>query len=247
MYSAIGARESMVAPVAGAGCYSPALKATFISVTLMLCQQFSGIGAILFYGGELLQNAGIADPNLGAAISQIVQFSFTVVAVLLIDRLGRRPLLLTSAMTMLSATVLLGWYFYREEQEFGYTFPPVFAALMVCLFYVGFALGMGAIPWLLMSELAPARARGWASGATTFTNWVVCGLVSAIFPTMQRAIGRSYSFWVFSGMLVASVFFISIFVPETKGQSLEAIEEYFQGRRILPPPPTRDKVRESVV
>ena len=68
---------------------------------------------------------------LGAAISQMVQFVFTVVAVLLIDRLGRRPLLLTSAMTMLSATVLLGYYFYCEEQEYGYTFPAEFAALVV--------------------------------------------------------------------------------------------------------------------
>lgn len=90
--------------------------------------------------------------------------------------------------------------------------------LQVCLFYVGFALGMGAIPWLLMSELAPARARGWASGATTFTNWAVCGVVSAIFPTMQDSIGRAYSFWIFSGMLAFSILFIAVFVPETKGE-----------------------------
>ena len=104
VYAIIGARESKVAPPGGVGCCGPALKATFISVTLMLCQQFSGIGAVLFYGGELLSKAGISNPNLGAAISQMVQFVFTMVAVLLIDRVGRRPLLLTSVrMTLMHA------------------------------------------------------------------------------------------------------------------------------------------------
>lgn len=228
-----------------------ARKCLLITGTLMIFQQFSGVCGVLYYAGGILKDAGIRDANVGAMLAQLVQLAFTGVAVLLVDRLGRKPLLLISNTILAVSTTVLGLYFYVHDDahtsHFHDPLPKTVALAFVLIFFGGFALGMGALPWLLMAEISPAQYSGLISSGTTMINWLGAFIVTESFTSMTGTLSTGGTFWFYAAVLHGSLIFISVAIPETKGQSLQNIERYFKGTCKLPPPNPQDMTLVKVV
>ncbi|XP_015587166.1 facilitated trehalose transporter Tret1 isoform X3 [Cephus cinctus] len=206
------------------------LKPLLISLGLMFFQQMSGINAIIFYTVEIFQNAGSTiDQNICTIIVGIVNFLSTFIATALIDRLGRKVLLYISSASMILTLVTLGFFFYQKESGAhvaSYGWLPL-ASLVI--YVIGFSLGFGPIPWLMMGEILPAKIRGSAASIVTGFNWSCTFIVTKTFKDLSRAVGDGNTFWLFAVICVVGLIFVVIAVPETRGRSLEEIEKRLTG------------------
>lgn len=196
-----------------------------IALTVMLIQQFSGINAVIFFSGSILGSAGMANRDLGGAIIMAIQVCVTGVACLLVDRLGRRALLIGSLAGMVGAAALMGLCY-----ALGDAMPPVVSLVALVLYIASFALGLGPVPWLLMAEILPAKARGVASSAATLLNWTCAFIITESFDTVQAAISPAGTFFLFSAICLAGIAYVSKQLPETNGATLAEIEALFVDR-----------------
>uniref|UniRef100_W5M2R0 Solute carrier family 2, facilitated glucose transporter member 8 n=1 Tax=Lepisosteus oculatus TaxID=7918 RepID=W5M2R0_LEPOC len=231
---------------------SPAIyKPLLIGVLLMLFQQLTGINAIMFYAETIFEEANFQKASsVATVIVAAIQVVFTALAALIMDRAGRKVLLVLSGLAMAVSTAVFGAYFKITSAAptngsslsgvpllaaQSSALPPSEGSLAwlalasMGLFIAGFALGWGPIPWLVMSEIFPAKARGLASGACVLTNWTSAFLVTKEFHNLMDLLTSAGTFWLFSGMCVLNVLFTVALVPETKGKSLEQIEAQFRG------------------
>ena len=190
-----------------------------IAVVIMLASQFSGINAVMYYSTAIFQ-AATGDAN--AAFSSSVWIGgvnvlATFVAILLVDKAGRKPLLLFGNAVQVVGLVTVGCI---------YSVNPQSSLLLWAVFTytAAFALGMGAIGWILCSEIFPAKLRGRAMSVATFCVWTACYIVSQTFPMMLKALGSSLTFWFYAACSAATFVFVLRMVPETKNRSLEEIE-----------------------
>jgi sugar porter (SP) family MFS transporter len=195
-----------------------------VGLALAIFQQFIGVNTVIYYAPTILQFTGL---QAGGAVAQTVfvgvtNVVFTVVAVLLLDKVGRRPLLLIGTAVCVVALTTLGLFFQIDwlQDHAGWL------ALVSLLVYIaGFAVGLGPVFWLMISEIFPLRVRGPGMATSTVANWLSNFLISATFLSVVAAISRQGAFWVYAGLgVVAFVFFLAR-VPETKGRTLEEIEE----------------------
>ncbi|XP_063084021.1 solute carrier family 2, facilitated glucose transporter member 8 isoform X2 [Cavia porcellus] len=211
-------------------------------------QQLSGINAIMFYTETIFEEAKFKNSNLASVIVGAIQVLFTGIAALIMDRAGRRLLLILSGMVMVFSTSAFGTYFKLTQSGSGnsshvnlsasVSAEPMDAGVglawlavgSVCLFIAGFALGWGPIPWLLMSEIFPLHIKGMATGVCVLTNWLMAFLVTKEFSTLMEALRPCGTFWLASGFCICSVLFTWFCVPETKGKTLEQITAHFEGR-----------------
>lgn len=206
-------------------------KAILISLGLMFFQQMSGINAVIFYTVSIFKDAGSTiDENLSTIIVGIVNFGATFVATVLIERLGRKILLYISGALMVITLGTLGTFFYvrtlTDVTDFGWV-PLVSFVVYV----IGFSLGFGPIPWLMMGEILPGRIRSTAASVATAFNWSCTFLVTKTFNDILESIGAHGTFWMFGAICVFAMVFTYIWVPETKGKTLEEIEKKLSGRR----------------
>jgi MFS transporter, SP family, arabinose:H+ symporter len=195
-----------------------------IAVCLMAFSQFCGINAIMYYSTKIFESAG-AMKNVAFTSSVwvgLVNVVFTLVAISLVDKAGRRPLLLAGTIIQAVALGLVGWMFYTQQSG-------IWLLVCVVLFIAAFAMAMGPIGWLLCSEIFPNRVRGRAMAVAAFTVWVSCYVVAQTFPMLNDspAIGPAKTFWIYCGVSLVSFFFVLRFVPETKGRTLEEIERFW--------------------
>jgi SP family facilitated glucose transporter-like MFS transporter 8 len=197
-----------------------------IACSLMIFQQFSGINAVIFFAAEILKDAGMANADLGALLIMLVQVFMTVVACYLVDRAGRKILLISAALGMCFFAGTIGLYFYLKEVH-NHTLNWL---SLVSLFgyVIFFSLGLGAVPWIIMSEVFPERVRGIASSVATVLNWICSFILTKFFAQMKEAITDYGTFWFFSVMCLGCAIFVQLVVPETKGRSLEEIEASFK-------------------
>lgn len=208
------------------GCFSELFSRTYfrplgIAVLLMMCSQFCGINAIMYYSTKIFESAG-AGKNAAFASSAwigLTNLLFTFVAIALVDRAGRRPLLLTGTAVQSVALCLVAWLFHTGQNGVG---------LLLCImaFIAAFAMAMGPIPWILCSEIFPNKVRGRAMSLATFTIWTSCYIVAQTFPMLNdsRVIGPAITFWIYALVSLLSWGFVLALVPETKGRTLEEIE-----------------------
>jgi len=196
-------------------------KPLAIAVALMAFSQFCGINAIMYYSTKIFAASG-AGQNAAFSASVwvgLINFVFTFVAIGLVDKVGRRPLLLIGTAVQAVALGLVGWMFHTQQNGI---------ALLVCvvLFIAAFAMAMGPIGWLFCSEIFPNKVRGRAMSVAAFTVWVSCYVVAQTFPILNDnpAIGPALTFWFYAGVSLLSFLFILVLIPETKGRSLEEIE-----------------------
>lgn len=182
----------------------------------------------------VLQAAGFKESG-GAAtvVIGVVQVIATVVACTMMDKLGRRKLLIIAGLGMALSCFTLGLYYNVSRANAASTGSLSWLALASLIGYiVAFSLGWGPVPMLFMSEVLPARARGTASGAATLVNWGLAFFVTKFFSSMQEAAGLDGSFWLFGIACLFAVLFVFRQVPETNGRSLEEIEQFFAGQSI---------------
>ncbi|XP_055379051.1 facilitated trehalose transporter Tret1-2 homolog isoform X2 [Condylostylus longicornis] len=203
------------------------IKALFISLGLMSFQQLSGINAVIFYTGGIFKDADTGiDLNLATILVGVMQVIATTVSVLVVDRLGRRILLLISGAVMAICTILLGVYFYMKSNDAssvqGLGWLPV---TCLCLFIIVFSLGYGPVPWLMMGELFPTDIKGVAGSIAGTFNWVLAFIITKTFVNLKDALGQGETFWLFAGLTVIGCVFVAFCVPETKGKSLAEIQQ----------------------
>jgi SP family arabinose:H+ symporter-like MFS transporter len=204
----------------------PFLKPVWIAVVLMACSQFCGINAILYYSTKIFAASG-AGQNAAFTSSAwlgLVNVVFTFVAIGLVDKAGRRPLLLVGTAVQAIALAMVGWMFHAQIAG---------AGLLACVivFIAAFSMAMGPVGWLFCSEIFPNKLRGRAMSIAALTVWVSCYIVAQTFPILNDspAIGPAITFWTYGVVSLLSFVFVLAFVPETKGRTLEQIEKMWTG------------------
>ncbi|KAI8122244.1 facilitated trehalose transporter Tret1-2 homolog isoform X1 [Lucilia cuprina] len=208
------------------------IKALCISLGLMFFQQLSGINAVIFYSTDIFRDAetGI-DENLSTIVVGIMQVIATFISVMVVDKLGRRILLLASSSVMAISTVAMGVYFYMKENDrdsvANLGWLPVSS---LCVFIIMFSIGFGPVPWLMMGELFASDIKGVAGSIAGTSNWVLAFIVTKTFVNLKDALGSGETFWLFAGITVVGAIFVFVFVPETKGKSLNEIQDELSGK-----------------
>jgi len=207
------------------------LKPLVVALVLMLGQQLSGVNAVIFFSVTIF-NA--AKTSLNSLIENVivggVQVVATAIAAILIDRLGRRVLLISSALVMIISLYGLGLYFWMLEHSPAEAGKLGFLPLScLCLFIAAFSLGFGPIPWLMMSELFSPEVKGVTSSISAAFNWTLAFLVTEFFQPVSTSVGTATTFWFFATVLLLVMTFSVFVIPETKGKSLEQIQQHFRG------------------
>lgn len=205
------------------------LMPLFVGVGIMFVQICTGINTIIYYAPTIFQIAGF-DSHIGALYATIgigfVNFAMTLVAIATIDRLGRKPLLYIGLGGMLISLLALGGSF-AWAAELGDA-RKWLAVAAVVVYIASFAMSLGPIAWIMISEIMPLQVRGLAMSAATVANFGFNFVVVLSFLPLLNLIGNAATFWMFAGITAFSLVFVWYFVPETKGISLEHIEKNWQ-------------------
>ncbi|XP_060209521.1 probable polyol transporter 4 [Lycium barbarum] len=208
---------------------SPALRRMLITGIGIQCfQQITGIDATVYYSPAIFKAAGIEDESklLAATVAVgVSKTAFILIAIILIDKVGRKPLLYVSTIGM--TTCLFGMGITLILMKEG-SISIALAILFVCGNVAFFSVGIGPVCWVLTSEIFPLRVRAQASGLGAVGNRMCSGLIAMSFLSVSRAITVGGTFLIFSVISVLSIAFVYKYVPETKGKSLEQIELLFQ-------------------
>jgi sugar porter (SP) family MFS transporter len=210
-----------------ADLFAPSIRpALIVGIGLAIFQQVTGINTVIYYAPLIIQSAGISSAEgaiLATAGIGVVNVLMTIVAMWLIDRVGRRPLLLVGIAGMVVTLGVLGLAFHMA----GKTGALAWLAVVSMMVYVAsFAISLGPIFWLLISEIYPLKIRSSAEGLAAAFNWGSNLLVSLTFLTLLQMMGPTSTFWLYGLFAVAAWIFSYRQVPETKGKTLEEIEEF---------------------
>nr|XP_002128611.2 solute carrier family 2, facilitated glucose transporter member 8-like [Ciona intestinalis] len=206
----------------------------FLSVLAMFLQQFSGINCVMFYFHTIFETAGFKTATqlyMASLLVSGIQVVFTAVSCLLIDRTGRRVLLGFSGGVMALSMVAFGLYFQLTYA--GHKGNLNWLALSSMMVYiVAFSLGLGPIPWVLMAELIPLRGRAKCGGLVTTFNLFFAFITTKEFQDLVKATSSQATFWMFGGVCATIILYAVFLLPETKGRTLEEIEQHFQRHEI---------------
>lgn len=206
--------------------FAPAMrKPLLIGLLLPLFSQFSGINAVIYYGPQILGDAGINITNalLGQVIFGIANFVFTLIAIWKVDKMGRRPLYIIGS---LGATVCL--FFTGICFHFGAT-GNIALIISIILFLACFAFSIGPLKFVIASEIFPTKIRGRALALSIMVMWIADTIVGYLTPVFLKWAGPAATFWFFSACCLLSFWVVYKMVPETKGKSLEEVEEIWAG------------------
>lgn len=206
--------------------------ALLVGIGLMFIQQATGINTIIYYAPTIFQMSGFESgvSAISATVGiGLVNVLMTVVSIRLIDRLGRKPLLYAGLGGMIASLLILGGAFYYGGNS-GLALKAVsFVSLVV--YVAAFAVSLGPICWLIISEIYPTQIRGLAMSVATVANWSFNLIVALTFLPLVEYLGTAYTFWGFAAVGIWALWFCKTKVPETKGRSLEEIENHWrQGR-----------------
>ncbi|XP_048480687.1 facilitated trehalose transporter Tret1 isoform X2 [Plutella xylostella] len=211
-------------------CSSVVYKPLIIGFSLLFFQQFSGIDAVIFFTVEIFESAGSTlDPMTATILVGVVQLLSNALSTLLVDRAGRRPLLLASAAVMAASMMAMGAAFYfKFEQESWLGYLPVISLVS---FMLGFSVGFGVLPFLLLGELFPARHRSPLSALAGAVNLLAMFTVIKTYHSLDHLLTSAGTFWMYGGFCVLAFFFVLFAVPETKGKTLGEIEHHFRSKK----------------
>uniref|UniRef100_A0A0D6QRM5 Major facilitator superfamily (MFS) profile domain-containing protein n=1 Tax=Araucaria cunninghamii TaxID=56994 RepID=A0A0D6QRM5_ARACU len=215
---------------------SPAIrKMLIVALGVQFFQQASGIDATVYYSPVTFKAAGIKNQNalLGATMAMgFVKTSFIIVAAFFIDKIGRRPLLLTSTVgsTASLASLALCLIAVGKTSGAGHTAAAFLAIISACANVAFFSIGLGPVNWVLGAEIFPLRLRAKAASLGVGVNRVVSGIVSVTFLSLSHAITVPGAFFLYAGFSFLAILFVFFFVPETKGKTLEEVVAFFHNR-----------------
>ncbi|TXG37358.1 D-xylose transporter XylE [Seonamhaeicola maritimus] len=209
--------------------FSYGLTVIIIGVLLSVFQQFVGINVVLYYAPEIFKSMGSGTDTalLQTIIVGSVNLIFTVLAIMTVDKYGRKPLMIIGAIGMAFAMFSLGTSFFMESVGIG--------ALIFMLIYVAsFAMSWGPVCWVLLSEIFPNKIRGRALAVAVAAQWISNYLVSWTFPMLDKntylleTFNHGFAYWIYGVMGVLAALLVWKFVPETKGKTLEEMENIWQ-------------------
>ena len=200
----------------------------FIGIMLSVFQQFVGVNVVLYYAGNIFRNMGASTDSslLQTIIVGMINLLFTVVAILSVDRFGRKPLMILGALCMGVSMTCLGFTFYFGQ-------PGLLALVFMLTYTAGFAMSWGPVTWVLLSEIFPNSIRGAMSIAVA-AQWIANLLISWTFPILNdnswltAIFNHGFSYWIYGLMGFLAAVFVWKLVPETKGRTLEEIEKIWK-------------------
>ncbi|XP_062102402.1 sugar transporter ERD6-like 4 [Humulus lupulus] len=202
-----------------------------VGIGLLVLQQLSGINGILFYSSNIFQNAGISSSNVATFGLGAVQVLATGVATWLLDKAGRRLLLIVSSVGMTTSLLVVAVAFYIEgivsEETQLYKVMGVLSLVGLVAVVIFFSLGLGPIPWIIMSEILPVNIKGLAGSAATFLNWLTSWAITFTANLLLNW-SSGATFTIYTVVTAFTVVFTSLWVPETKGRTLEEIQQSFR-------------------
>uniref|UniRef100_A0A2N9IT39 Major facilitator superfamily (MFS) profile domain-containing protein n=1 Tax=Fagus sylvatica TaxID=28930 RepID=A0A2N9IT39_FAGSY len=193
-----------------------------VGVGLMVLQQFGGVNGIAFYASAIFISAGFSG-SVGTIAMVVVQIPMTALGVILMDKSGRRPLLLVSAAGTCLGCLLAGLSFFLQDLQTWTKITPILALGGVLVYTGSFSLGMGGIPWVIMSEIFPINMKGSAGSLVTLVSWLGSWIISYAFNFLMNW-SSAGTFFIFSSICGLTVLFVAKLVPETKGRTLEEIQ-----------------------
>ena len=215
--------------------FQPAMRLVMtIGISVAILQQITGINSVFFYAPMIFEQSGIGTDAafMQAVLVGIVNLVFTVLAILLIDKLGRRPLLGFGLMVIAACMMLLAYGFgsatYSEAGEL-LEINSTLILFGILGFVAGFALSLGPVMWVLFSELFPNRVRGVAISFVGLINSTVSFLVQLVFPWELEYLGNSMTFFIYGMFAIVGLIIVLKIMPETKGRSLEELEAELVG------------------
>jgi sugar porter (SP) family MFS transporter len=207
--------------------FSPGLRRPIvIAVVLAILQQITGINTILFYGSVIFTEQVASQSEFSALWANVVigsvNFICTIIALAVIDRAGRKPLLLVASGGMALCHLVLGLLLLRQPGSAAL----ILAVILLCVAF--FAVGLGPGVWVLMSELFPTRVRGRAMSVATISLWIASSILTFTFLSLVNALTASGAFWIYGAMALVTFVFVWRATPETKGKTLEEIERWWK-------------------
>ncbi|CAL9777354.1 unnamed protein product, partial [Musa acuminata subsp. burmannicoides] len=207
------------------------IRSVIVSVGLMVFQQTGGINGVGFYASQIFVSAGFSSGNLGTILMGCIQVPITIVGAILMDRSGRIPLLMVSASGSSVGCFITGISFYLKAslnlsvgQGIYMDWVPTLALSGILVYLGSYSIGMGAVPWVMMSEIFPLNIKGVGGSLVTLVSWFGSWAVSYAFNFLMSW-SSAGTFFLFSAAGAATLLFVARVVPETKGRSLEEIQE----------------------
>lgn len=196
-----------------------------IAIMMMLAQQLSGINAAIFFSTQIFRSAGLdASASQWASVGTgVINFLMTFVSMVLIDRSGRKTLMLTGLLIMFISTGLLFLSLLMVESVTGFSYLAIIA---VNLFIIGFATGPGSIPWFFVTELFTQAGRPMATSIANSVNWAANFIIGLSFSPIEHGIG-AYVFVIFLVLQLGFIIYVWLVVPETKNKTAEEVTQTF--------------------
>ncbi|HWU76099.1 MAG TPA: sugar porter family MFS transporter [Rhodanobacter sp.] len=205
-----------------------------LGVLLQVMQQFTGMNVVMYYAPRIFQDMGYATTAqmwFTAAVG-LTNMLATFIAIGLVDRLGRKPILYAGFSVMAIGLGLVGTMMHIGISTH---VEQIFTVAMLLVFIVGFAMSAGPLIWTLCSEVQPLKGRDFGIGCSTFTNWVANMIVGATFLTLLNSVGNAATFWLYAGLNAVFLLITFFLIPETRNVTLEQIE-----RKLMAGKPLRE-------
>jgi SP family galactose:H+ symporter-like MFS transporter len=203
-----------------------------LGIVLQLMQQFTGMNVVMYYAPIIFRDMGYATQQQMwfTALVGLINVLATFIAIGLVDRWGRKPILYTGFSVMVIGLGVVGAMMHVGIATHA---EQIFTVAMLLVFIVGFAMSAGPLIWTLCSEIQPLKGRDFGIACSTVTNWIANMIVGATFLTLLNHIGHANTFWLYAGLNLLFLIITIAFVPETRGITLEAIERNLMaGKRL---------------
>ena len=198
------------------------LKAVLIGSAIAILGQFMGVNAVLYYGPKIFADAGFEDPLFSTVLVGVVNMLTTVIALAIIDKVGRKQLVWWGVGGMIFCLLMIGLYFLPAT-----SLPTWFMLTFFLLYVFCTAISISAVVFVLLSEMYPNRVRGLAMSIAGFALWVGTYLIGQLTPWMLEALTPAGTFFLFAFMCIPYLWIMYKYVPNTTGKTLEEIEEYW--------------------
>ncbi len=212
-------------------------RVVFLGVLLQFMQQLTGFNIIMYYSPKILSIAGFASTEeqmIGTVVNGLAFTLATFIAIKTVDKSGRKPALTRCFAIMAVSLFVLGLCFMGLDNDTAaFAWIPYLCAGMTVLAIIGFGFGAGPVVWVLCSEIQPLKSRDFGIACSTMTNWLSCTLIGATFLTLLDTLGSTMTFWLYAALNALFVYLTIRYVPETKGVSLEKIEQnLMEGKKL---------------
>ena len=201
------------------------LLAVIVGACIAILGQFMGVNAVLYYGPTIFKDAGFEDPLFSTILVGVVNMLTTVIALLIIDKVGRKQLVWWGVGGMIVCLLMIGIYFLPATH-----LPTGFMLVFFLLYVFCTAISISAVVFVLLSEMYPNRVRGLAMSIAGFALWVGTYLIGQLTPWMLKNLTPAGTFFLFAFMCLPYLFIMWKYIPETTGKTLEEIESYWKNR-----------------